>query len=243
LLDALLFGQLLRTFPPGLLDALLFGQLLRTFLLGLPDALLFGQLLRTFALGLLNTLLFGQLLCPFLLGLPDPLLFSQLLRPLLLRLAGTLLFSELLRPLLFSQAPFFFLPDARLGFLGRALVVGQRRPELRGLPGKTLPFLRGFGTHLLLGLRAQARFVRLLALRPFALAFLGQPRAPGLCVFRIGRRVFDGLVGLGWLFRTSQRVRRRIGFHGRQRHLESAVLMRVLGNHARVKSVGDAWRR
>jgi hypothetical protein len=216
---------------------LLFGQLLRALPLGLLDALLFGQLLRTFLLGLLNALLFGQLLCPFLLGLPVPLLFSELLRSLLLRLAGTLLFSELLRPLLFSQAPFFFLPDARLGFLGRALVVGQRRPELRGLPGKTLPFLRGFGTHLLLGL------LRLLVLRPFALAFLGQPRAPGLRVFRIGRRVFDGLVGLGGLFRTSQRVRCRIGFHGRQRHLESAVLTCVLGNHARVKSVGDAWRR
>ncbi|KQY11968.1 hypothetical protein ASD28_04990 [Massilia sp. Root133] len=251
LLRAALLGQLLRACVLGLLDTLLFGQLLRPLLLGLLDTLLFGQLLCPLLLGLLDTLLFGQLLRPLLLGLLDTLLFGQLLRPFLLGLLDTLLFGQLLRPLLLGllkasllrQAPLFlFLACPRLRFLGRALP-GQRRLVLRGLLGETLALLLGLGPQPVLGVGAQAGFVRFAPQRPLLLAFLSQASALGPCGFLRHRIVLGGCIGLGRRLGAGHRVRRGIGLDSRQRHVERVVLMGFLSDHPRVQAIGQARGR
>ena len=101
-MQALPFGQLLRTLLLGLLLALPFGKLLLTLVFSLLLALPFGQLLLTLLFNLLLALPFGQLLRTLLFNLLLALPFGQPLRTLLLGLLQTLPFSLLLRTLLFS---------------------------------------------------------------------------------------------------------------------------------------------
>jgi len=149
--------------------------------------------------------------------------------------------SRLPGALLFGQAPLLVLPSASLRFLGGALV-GQRRFELRRLVGKSLPLPLGVATQRVLGFGAQTGLVHFAPPLPFARALVGQAGALGPCGGVGLHNVHRGLVDRHRRLGTGKRVRRGIGFNGRQRHVECVVPMRFLRDHARVQAVRKARR-
>jgi hypothetical protein len=257
LMHTLLLGQLLCPLLLGLLHTLLLGQLLSPLLLGLLHTLLLGQLLCPLLLGLMQALLLGQLnasllcqlLCARLLDLFKTLLLS-LLHPLLIgEPPGTLLFSHLLA-LLLGQLPHTFLFGLTLRFLACAglrvfggTLLGKCRIELRGLFREPPPLFAGLGAQAVLRVGTQPGVVCFTLADAVTLALLRQAHTVGLCVGPGRGVVGDGLFRRRRLLHAGGRLRRGIGFHGRQRDVERRRPLRFLRDHACVQAVRHVRRR
>jgi hypothetical protein len=215
LLGALLFS---------LLHAALLGQLLGTLLFGLLHTPLLGQLLGTLLLGLTNAVLLGQLLGTLLLGLLQTLLLRH---PLLRFLAHGLRLRRLGCPAFRER-----MLTLRVRLL---LAPDQVRVDLGGLGRKARSLGLDIAPQRCLGVRPQGGILRLAARGQRGLARLVQAGALALCVF-LGDFVFRGRTG----YRRRLLARQRVGggFDRRQGQVEIRVLMHVLGDHARVQTIG-----
>lgn len=120
---------------------------------------------------------------------------------------------------------------------GFTLARGQFVFVTRRLRRQLLSLLRGLGLLGLFSFGTQACILCLTCLVAFALAHLGHAGALGR-----GDLIGGGIVRVR-RFGTGKRYRIGTGFDSRQRHRETAIPLRFLGDYAGMQAVRDVARR